>query len=152
MRFHLPVVSILAVVSTAIALPAAEPAAVAEPAALALARAKPSADSKELAKRGGNWLNCWTRLDSSIGRWEFYIDTWGDWDNDWGHGFLDNLRGECQREIVSWGFWYDDGNTLAGGHAHFFIWNLGNAQCVLNAGWDASNPTGAIWGATCGWF
>ncbi|KAF3914816.1 hypothetical protein ABW20_dc0103173 [Dactylellina cionopaga] len=106
------------------------------------------AQAVALKKRGGNWLNC--KETERLGNIRWYkIDTWGDWDDDWGHGFLDNLRGHCT-EIYDWGFWYDNGDTKLGGHASFNT-KVNSGQCVLDAAWAASQATGAIWGATCAW-
>ncbi|EPS44979.1 hypothetical protein H072_1063 [Dactylellina haptotyla CBS 200.50] len=111
---------------------------------LAIAKVKKT----EIEKRGGNWLKCVET--SRIGSWRTYkIDNWGDWDDDYGRGYLDNLRGHCQ-DVYNWKFDYDEGNTSLGGHASFTI-KVYNGQYALDAAWDASHPTGAIWGATCEW-
>ncbi|KAG8751345.1 hypothetical protein FRC14_007981 [Serendipita sp. 396] len=95
-----------------------------------------------IAKRDGNWAECYEHnTGNGI---DFTINTWGTWDNDWGSGFLDNLRGQCG-QIWNWQFnYYGDM-----GQAKFtLVWWI-PAHCVENAIWLASNPTGAIWGVSC---
>ncbi|KAG8827370.1 hypothetical protein FRC17_007854 [Serendipita sp. 399] len=98
----------------------------------------------DLVKRGDNGASCNKRNQG--GRDYVRVDTWGTWDNDWGRGFLDNLRGQCGW-VMDWKFeYYDNGNK---GSASFSISGGANAWCVENAIWLASSPTGAIGGVTC---
>ncbi|KAK6515844.1 hypothetical protein TWF281_004435 [Arthrobotrys megalospora] len=102
-----------------------------------------------LQKRGGNWLYCRAyQVGWHIQNFHYYIDTWGDWDDDWGTRYLQQLRKHCPSNIEQWGFWYDGNWYLNGGHAEFFEASY-NIQCVLDAAWEASEPTGPIWGASC---
>ncbi|KAK6342422.1 hypothetical protein TWF718_007823 [Orbilia javanica] len=109
----------------------------------------PTETAAALKKRDGNWLNCRAyQVGWHVQNFHYYIDTWGNWDDDWGSRYLAQLRKHCPRNIESWGFWYDGGWYLNGGHAEFFEASY-NIQCVLDAAWEASEPYGAIWGATC---
>ncbi|KAF3906338.1 hypothetical protein ABW20_dc0103895 [Dactylellina cionopaga] len=149
MRFT-SVVGILAAAITAVnAIPAAEPAVGAKrdanPVPITVAK------DAEIEKRGGNWINCAKR--SLGGCWYNYkMSTYGDWDDDWGKGYLDNLRGQCggSLTIEGWTFWYDENNTKLGGHAEF-AGCTDDSNCILDAAWLASQATGAIWGASCQW-
>ncbi|KAG8829397.1 hypothetical protein FRB91_007317 [Serendipita sp. 411] len=109
--------------------------------AIALTVAAPAAEANATAepidKRGGNGASC-----GYSGGW-YTVESWGSWDNDWGKGLLDNLRGQCGN-IVNWGFNYGgNGNGYAG------FAQSGRSHCVEDAIWLASNPTGAIWGLNC---
>ncbi|KAF3189829.1 hypothetical protein TWF788_009815 [Orbilia oligospora] len=123
-----------------------------EPVVVSLADGKPvpSETAAAIKKRDGNWLNCRAyQVGWHIQNFHYYIDTWGNWDDDWGTRYLAQLRGHCRpANIESWTFWYDGNWYLNGGHADFFLPSY-NVQCVLDAAWEASNPFGAIWGATC---
>ncbi|KAG8772984.1 hypothetical protein FRC20_002504 [Serendipita sp. 405] len=102
--------------------------------------------SGDLTKRDGNGAECKRRPDSS-GLNYYKLTTWGPWVNDWGQGFLDNIRGECKANVYNWYFqYYENG---AKGDCSFQITAQAAPWCVENAVWDASNPTGAIWGLTC---
>ncbi|KAG8839253.1 hypothetical protein FRB91_007126 [Serendipita sp. 411] len=96
-----------------------------------------------IAKRDGNWAACY---ENNTGNGiDFTINTWGTWDDDWGRGFLDNLRGQCG-QIWNWQFNYPYPDM---GQAKFtLVWWI-PAHCVENAIWLASNPTGAISGVSC---
>ncbi|KAG8819338.1 hypothetical protein FRC18_012127 [Serendipita sp. 400] len=110
--------------------------------AITLTVAAPTAEAGEplvpLDKREPNGASCYEY-------WGHYgVTTWGSWDNDWGKGFLDNLRGQCGN-ILNWAFSYSGSN----GYASFSITGGAASHCVENAIWLASNPTGAIWGVSC---
>jgi hypothetical protein len=113
---------------------------------LNLSTAAPSpapATNGAIVARDGNGATC--SLNSQDDLLNFSVSAWGPWADDWGQGFLDNLRGQCGEQIFNWQFGYTD--------------NVGNAQfsttlfipdgCVENAIWLASDPTGAIWGVSC---
>lgn len=73
---------------------------------------------------------------------------WGEWIQDGGKGFLDNIHGECHGDPLSWSWeWWDDGSA----HVDFLIAAEKPNVCVQNALWDASRPSGAIWGVKCCW-
>lgn len=94
-------------------------------------------------KRDGNGATC-SENDTGNGV-DFTVQAWGPWSTDWGKGFLDNLRGECGN-TYNWQYSYDGDGV---GTATFtLVWDI-PANCVGNAIWDASNPTGAIWGVDC---
>ncbi|KAF3903742.1 hypothetical protein ABW21_db0202676 [Orbilia brochopaga] len=101
--------------------------------------------------QGGGWdVYTWTD-------WYFHFDTWGSWDDDWGSGFLDNLRAKCGREILDWGFWYDQGTPPTWGHANFRIRvvypnsDSGLPDCTRDAvraaswAWGPIDPPGCDW-------
>ncbi|KAG9034857.1 hypothetical protein FS842_003771 [Serendipita sp. 407] len=98
-----------------------------------------------IAKRDGNWAQCYESL-TLIGK-DFTINTWGTWDDDWGRGFLDNLRGQCGN-VWNWQFYYDGSM----GRATYTLDKYSRQHCVEDAIWLASNPTGAIWGVSCQWY
>ncbi|KAF3912549.1 hypothetical protein ABW20_dc0110359 [Dactylellina cionopaga] len=147
---HFASISVVGILTTALAvnaIPAAEPAVDIKrdgnPIPVVAVK------DAEVEKRGGNWINC--RKYSLGGCWYHYdMDTYGDWDDDWGNGFLDNLRGHCG-DVDGWGFWYDNGNTKLGGHAKFASCTGDQPNCILDAAWAASQATGPIWGASCSW-
>ncbi|EPS37232.1 hypothetical protein H072_9094 [Dactylellina haptotyla CBS 200.50] len=140
------VFSSLAALSSAAALPAEQETAVEK------------REDGPIQKRGDGpsaFCRYYTHYEHFSNYWHFRFDTWGQWDDDWGHGFLDNLRGKCGRNIEDWGFWYDAGQAPTWGHADFKIhdnlFDIGylNPQCTLDAVWQASSPWGAINGAYC---
>ncbi|KAF3901334.1 hypothetical protein ABW20_dc0106857 [Dactylellina cionopaga] len=171
----LPVAALL---SLAAAVPAAAPAPapVAEAVAEAVPKAAPDATpdvapavikikSKEFQKRewGANaFCHVW-QGDYWYGTqdrdWYFEYDTWGSWDDDWGSGFLDNLRSKCGTEIQDWGFRYDSGAPPTWGHATFKIHGLAFGGpnlpwCTLDAVRAASWAWGPISPGNCeypGW-
>ena len=130
--------------------------------------AREDSSNNTLVARDGNWATCTINncgLGDQNSNAEVWISMGGPWANDWGHGFLDNLRGECGGDsaIYDWGYDYTDNNGNA--RAHFYA-NHGNvcnldhgacpngapycsSTCIERALWDASNPSGAIWGVTC---
>ncbi|KAF3937154.1 hypothetical protein ABW19_dt0209759 [Dactylella cylindrospora] len=137
---------------------------------LASAAAVPAPSAQELKERGINtpafakrengaqaWCHVWVSRTALNGYtyedWYFRFDTYGSWDDDWGRGFLDNLRGHCHAEVKDWGFRYEAGTPPTWGHATFWISNgygIGPLpQCTLNAVWSASYAWGPIWGASC---
>ncbi|KAG9055565.1 hypothetical protein FS842_001839 [Serendipita sp. 407] len=98
---------------------------------------------QDLDIRATNGASC--RKKGSDRGMQYNLDTWGSWDDDWGRGFLDNLRGRCGT-ISSWGFWY----TGDQGQASFVIaFTSDGHHCVEDALWLASQATGAIWGVEC---
>ncbi|EPS37901.1 hypothetical protein H072_8415 [Dactylellina haptotyla CBS 200.50] len=148
MRFTFAaVVGMLAATVAASAIPVSEPVSPAKREAFPDPAMTPNSQGAEIVKRGGNWINCEKR---SLGGcwWNYKMWTYGDWDDDWGNGYLDNLRGQCPDNIEGWGFWYDENNTKLGGHASFAVKNCDD-NCILDAAWLASQPTGPIWGASC---
>ncbi|KAF3916621.1 hypothetical protein ABW20_dc0103957 [Dactylellina cionopaga] len=80
--------------------------------------------------------------------WTFKVDTFGSWDDDWGHGFLDNLRAKCggDSSILDWGFWYESGQAPTWGHATFKINVFANGVelCVGDAARAASWAWGPV--------
>lgn len=137
MKYHSTIITAvvsLSAFSTAAAIPAAEA----------------SSSGVTLSKRDPNGANCWKWTDHYSSY--FSLDTWGSWDDDWGTGFLDNLRGQCLYNIEDWGFSYAQGPSPTNGKASFKTAGLGdfqNSGCVEEALWLASNPTGAIWNVKC---
>jgi len=117
-----------AIASLIAAVAAAPAAAVPEPVA---------AGVTNVVERANNGAYC---QSWSGGTWGFTIETWGDWDNDWGTGLLDNLRGQCG-DIWEWEFAY---NQNTNGFARFKTSGLIRAHCVEDAIWLASSGTGAI--------
>ncbi|KAK6527753.1 hypothetical protein TWF694_004733 [Orbilia ellipsospora] len=100
---------------------------------------------------GGDWdVYTWTD-------WYFHYDTWGTWDDDWGTGFLDNLRGKCGVEILDWTFWYDAGAPPTWGRANFRIrvnwpgWSPNLPYCTRDAVTAASWAWGPIYPPECDW-
>ncbi|EPS44445.1 hypothetical protein H072_1550 [Dactylellina haptotyla CBS 200.50] len=86
----------------------------------------------------------------------FRYDTWGSWDDDWGSGFLDNLRSKCGAEVKDWAFWYDAGAPPTWGHATFKItgfWPGGpnlpdctrDAVSAASWAWGPIDPPGCDW-------
>ncbi|KAG8851879.1 hypothetical protein FRB91_007320 [Serendipita sp. 411] len=110
--------------------------------AIALTVAAPAPEASEpselLDKREANGASCHKSSPA------YTVTTWGSWDDDWGIGFLDNLRGQCGA-VENWGFSYSGSS----GQATFRLYKPASSNCVENAIWLASNPTGAIWGVTC---
>ncbi|KAG8822928.1 hypothetical protein FRB91_008156 [Serendipita sp. 411] len=99
----------------------------------------------DVTKREANGAECKRRNDSS-GSTYYRLTTTGTWDDDWGRGFLDNIRGQCKAIVYDWYFgYYDDGK----GDCSFSITSFAAPWCVENAIWLASEPTGAIWGVSC---
>lgn len=149
--------SILVAAATFVHLSATSPAPIAEPLPGIAER-----DESKLAKRG-NWADCTINNPNgdSNGNADIWIHTWGYWGDDWGHGLLDNLRGQCG-EIDGWGFDYVNGDNSKEGTAHFYAYH-GNvlktwdcngqpfcsSHCIENAVWLASQNTGAIEGMNC---
>lgn len=110
--------------------------------------------STALEKREVNGANCWKYRDE-YNSW-YLIKTWGTWDQDWGKGLLDNIRGQCNRNIYGdvqqWGFHFEAGPPPTPGYASFLFWNtdIYYNHCILDAVWLASNAAGqSIEGATC---
>lgn len=105
----------------------------------------------ELDKREVNGANCWKNHDDYHAY--FRLSTWGTWDQDWGQGLLDNIRGQCGQygNVELWGFGYESGAPPTNGIASFYVgkdayWS----HCVQDAVWLASNGAGqAIEGMTC---
>ncbi|KAI5856233.1 hypothetical protein BZA05DRAFT_441923 [Tricharina praecox] len=105
---------------------------------ITLASAAPPPGS--LAARASNSASCvYTDSSASMFLLDFVVRASGSWVDDWGQGFLDNLRGQCGT-ITNWGFDFPDGT----GRATFSASSLLKAGCVEDAIWLASNPTGAI--------
>ncbi|KAI5842278.1 hypothetical protein BZA05DRAFT_422619 [Tricharina praecox] len=102
-----------------------------------------SAAPTSLTARATNSASC-TYDRNTRNMFKFWVTTWGDWDNDWGQGYLDNLRGQCG-SITDWQFSYSGSNGLATFTTSAFI----VANCVEDALWLASNHTGAIWDVHC---
>jgi hypothetical protein len=95
--------------------------------------------------RDGNTARC-TIKNEDVWTYKFDIRSTGVWDDDWGHGLLDNLRGQCGW-IDRWGFDYN----AEQGHASFVTSLAIRNHCVEDAIWLASAPTGAIGGVNCQW-
>lgn len=106
-----------------------------------------------LEKREVNGANCWKWKNENTAH--FLIKTWGPWDQDWGKGLLDNIRGECSgqfHDVWNWQFHYEAGTPPTPGYASFFFLfpDVYYSHCVLDAVWLASNAAGqSIEGATC---
>ncbi|KAH7324054.1 hypothetical protein BKA65DRAFT_540601 [Rhexocercosporidium sp. MPI-PUGE-AT-0058] len=117
---------------------------------LALAAAMP-VDNDDLAKRDKpNGALCQTHQDANDS--SFYrLYTWGVWDQDWGQGLLDNLRGQCFGNINDWKFNFESGVPPTNGVVTFWINSEGGgSKCVQDAIWLASNGAGgAIWDVKC---
>ncbi|EPS38432.1 hypothetical protein H072_7833 [Dactylellina haptotyla CBS 200.50] len=115
-------------------------------------------DQESSVEKRGDGPYAWCRYYQDGGFWKvgfhFRFETWGQWDDDWGQGFLDNIRGHCGANVENWGFWYDQGPPPTWGHADFWIYaypygNYNLPQCTLDAVWQASEKWGAITGAYC---
>jgi hypothetical protein len=102
----------------------------------------------DVTRRDGNGASCKIAggKAGTIG-YDFTITTSGNWDDDWGKGLLDNLRGQCGW-ISDWGFDYIGGGQ---GQAVFSTTIWIRQHCVEDAIWLASSPTGAIGGVNCQW-
>jgi hypothetical protein len=97
-----------------------------------------------IVARDGNAASCTIHLPDLIS-WDFVVNAWGPWVDDWGQGFLDNLRGQCGEQILGWQFSYSGDE----GTAQFTTSTFIRQHCVEDAIWLASNPTGAIDGVNC---
>ncbi|KAF3904453.1 hypothetical protein ABW20_dc0101658 [Dactylellina cionopaga] len=96
----------------------------------------------DIEKRVDNGAHCQSWLGTE---WGFRIETWGErWDDDWGKGLLDNLRGQCG-EILDWRFEYLPSHN---GVASFRTRRAIRAHCVEDAIWLASGPQN-IGGVQC---
>lgn len=110
-----------------------------------------------LAKRDPNGAWCQKFWEGSV--LTYQVASWGSWDDDWGQGFLENLRNQCGGDlgnIENWTFYYETGPPPTPGHSQFHSGLEGpnvnaDTHCVEDAIWLASNPTGAIWGVECQW-
>jgi len=72
---------------------------------------------------------------------------WGQWVQDGGKGFQDNVIGQCGGYLNwNWETWND-----GSGHVNMLVAHEDPNVCVQNAVWLASNPSGAIWGMKCCW-
>ncbi|KAG8771964.1 hypothetical protein FRC20_005766 [Serendipita sp. 405] len=92
MKLTVLAATLFSAIALTVAAPTPEPDAVAEP----------------VDKRGTNGASCGTTLG-----W-YTVESWGSWDNDWGIGLLDNLRGQCGN-IINWTINYgENGNGYAG--------------------------------------
>jgi hypothetical protein len=105
-----------------------------------------------LEKREVNGANCWKWKNENTAH--FLIKTWGPWDQDWGKGLLDNIRGQCwwYNDVWNWQFHFDSGTPPTPGWASFFFLqpDAYYSHCVLDAIWLASNAAGqSIEAATC---
>ncbi|KAH8719170.1 hypothetical protein GQ44DRAFT_829447 [Phaeosphaeriaceae sp. PMI808] len=124
---------------------------------LAAGAATPRSDSlaaapaEAIEKRETNGANCWRHTDGLTSYWR--ISTWGVWDQDWGKGLLDNLKGSCGQfgSPNNWGFAFESGAPPTNGMASFRLSPAAyTSHCVLDAIWLASNGNGgAIWDAKC---
>ena len=111
--------------------------------------------TKDLAPRGNNGANeCTVAVDA--GRpWQYgRVRVWGDWVNDNGKGFHDNLDGYCGPQTVGW--WatsFSRDRTGGAATVDFVIATSPQEElsCIQNAIWKASEATGAIWGVQCTW-
>ncbi|KAF3935037.1 hypothetical protein ABW20_dc0105389 [Dactylellina cionopaga] len=104
----------------------------------------------ELEKRdqGSCWIHYW-HGGGVWPDWYFRLDTWGEWDDDWGAGLLDNIRGKCfiWDYVWDWGFYYDSGPPPTWGHATFKVpgaFTQANWECVADAVAAASWNWGPI--------
>lgn len=130
-------------------------ATIASSAAVAIPAAE-QAQAASLAKRQDNGAWCGKWLDSSKNAVQYIITTWGVWDDDWGNGLLDNVRGQCDAKYgntENWAFNYQQGPPPTDGSASFRqAKGAGASRCVEDAIWLASDPTGAIWNLECKWL
>ncbi|KAF3920160.1 hypothetical protein AA313_de0203987 [Arthrobotrys entomopaga] len=102
----------------------------------------------EKRDQGSCWIHYWH--GSGVWPiWYFRLDTWGEWDDDWGAGLLDNIRGKCYAwdYVWDWQFYYDEGPPPTWGHATFDIspaFATATYQCVADAVAAASWNWGSV--------
>lgn len=111
-----------------------------QPEAIAEAAPAPEAGiTNALTKRESNGANCWRYTDYNRSYWR--LSTWGPWDDDWGHGLLDNLRGQCGPDygnLENWAFGYEAGVPPTDGWTSFdFDAPAYSSNCVQSAVWLA---------------
>ncbi|KAG8819335.1 hypothetical protein FRC18_012124 [Serendipita sp. 400] len=95
------------------------------------------------SQRVKNSASC--KVYNNMGEDEYRLEAKGPWVNDWGRGFLDNIRGQCDCIVFNWKFDY----VADKGIASFGITAAARHWCVEDAVWLASNPSGAIWDFSC---
>lgn len=84
---------------------------------------------------------------------QFWVNSGGDWDDNWGQSFLGELYNQCGgSRVTDWSFWFaGDGNNYNDGNAYFVLLSGWPDKCVENAIYWSSYNTGAISGVTCQW-
>ncbi|KAK6516014.1 hypothetical protein TWF281_004604 [Arthrobotrys megalospora] len=111
-------------------------------------------DVSQLPKRdqGSCWIHdAWAWTSNNQLRHYYLVQTWGQWDDDWGAGLLDNIRGKCdtptRKGPYDWAFGYDPGTPPTWGHATFWMDEKGgtSSACIGDAVVAASWAWGAVY-------